>query len=276
MKKLLIMTLALLTLGSQMEVAAQKKEKAKKEKKELKWEWDGKTLSGNKEIDNYIKTIDTLYTRVQTYKDSLDSYTLESKAFELNGKKYELAYMLNSEGQLVTRGQVNWQCVQAVLQGTNIVLDMTNAGLMSANAALTLPQLGLKALSFGKYVKGGPAVISQGTKAIKAVRKKWKKNARRWKEMKVDAIEDPKSLNFEGMTDELAKKLNKCCYIKEIKETSETKEEDKSEAQVIGDAKETFNIIAKAEQAKEDARKDAENMEGYDDLFGPSADDDDV
>lgn len=50
MKKILLIALALLTFGSQMEVNAQK----------LKWNWDGKTLSGNAKIDNYIKTIDTL------------------------------------------------------------------------------------------------------------------------------------------------------------------------------------------------------------------------
>lgn len=224
MKKVLMIALALLTLGSQMEVAAEKKEKKAKEKKALKWEWDGKTLSGNETIDTYIKTIDTLYNKVQSYAKNMSQYEMVTRIVEdkTTGKKYEMAYMLDDQGNLVTRGTVNWQCVEAVMQGTNIVLDMTNAGLMSANAALTLPQLGLNALKFGKYVKGGPAVISAGVKAIKDVRAVWLSNSRTWKDMKVDAVADVKSLNLEGMTDELAEKLNKCIYIREVKESSET------------------------------------------------------
>jgi hypothetical protein len=264
MKKILFIALAMLTLCSQMEVAAQKSDK---ETKGIKWNWDGKTLSGNAEIDNYIKTIDTLYNKVQSYVETMDKYELVTERFELNGKKYELAYMLDEHKQIVTRGTVNWQCVQALMQGTNIVLDMTNAGLMSANAVMTLPQLGLKALKFGKYVKGGPAVISAGTKAIKDVRKRWINNSRTWKDMKVDAIEDPKSIGYTDMTDELASKLNKCCYIKEVKEFSETKDESKSEGQVVSEASSVFNTIANAQQAAEDARKSNESMEGFDDLI---------
>ena len=260
MKKILWIMLALLTLGSQVEVNAQK----------IKWNWDGKTLSGNTKIDNYIKTIDTLYNKVQSYVDNMDKYQMVTEQFEdaKTGKKYEMAYMLDESGKLVSRGTVNWQCVQAITQGASIILDMTNAGLLSADAALALPELGLKALKFGKYVKGGPAVISAGTKAIKDVRKRWINNSRTWKDMKVDAIEDPKSINYDGMTDALAQTLNKCVYIKEVKEFSETKQEGKSESTQIKDMGTALSDIAKLEQAKEDARQSNENLdEGFDDLL---------
>lgn len=267
MKKIIILALALLTLGGQMEMSAQKKEKVKKEKKVMKWNWDGKTLSGNDKIDTYIKTIDTLYNRVQIYNEVMDTYEMKTEVFPCNGKKYEVAYMLDGEGKMITRGTVNWQCVQAVMQATGIVLDMTNASLMSADAAMELPNLGLNALKFAKYVKGGPAVISAGTKGIKDVRKKWVKNSRKWKDMKVDAIKDPKTIGYEGMDENLVKKLNKCCYIKEIKEFSETKEVGKSESAVISDANTVFSAIANAQQAEEDKRKSNEKMEGFDDLL---------
>lgn len=267
MKKIIILALALLTLGSQMEISAQKKEKVKKEKKVMKWNWDGKTLSGNEKIDTYIKTIDTLYNRVQIYNEVMDTYEMKTEVFPCNGKMYKLVYMHDSEGRIVTRGTVNWQCVEAVMQSTNIVLAMTNASLMSADAAMELPNLGLNALKFAKYVKGGPAVISAGTKTIKDVRKKWVQNSRNWKDMKVSAIKDPKTIGYEGMDDNLIKKLNKCCYIKEIKEFSETKEVGKSESVVISDANTVFSAIANAQQAEEDKRKSNEKMEGFDDLL---------
>lgn len=274
MKKVLMIALALLTLGSQMEVAAEKKEK--KEKKGLKWDWDGQTLSGNKEIDTYIKTIDTLYNKVQSYVDSLSKYKMVDTLVivDKTGQKYEVAYMEDEEGRLVTRGTVNWQCVQAAMQGANIVLDMTNAGLMSANAALTLPKLGpMKAIKFGKYVKGGPAVISAGTKAIKDVRKKWISNARKWKDMKVAAV-DPKSFNYEGMTDALADKLNKCVYIRKIENVSETTQQANNESQRTVAMGDFFGQIDQQEQAREDARQSNENLDGFNEfLNGDDGDD---
>ena len=251
--------LALLTIGCQVEVSAQK----------LKWNWDGKTLSGNEKIDTYIKTIDTLYNKVQLYVETMDKYKMETIPFvdKVTGKKYEMAYMLDEDGRLVSRGTVNWQCVQAIMQGTNIILDMTNAAILSTNAVSTLPELGLKALKFAKYVKGGPAVISEGTKAIKNVRKRWINNSRIWKDMKVDAIQNPKSINYEKMTDDLAEKLSKCVYIKEVKEFSETKQEGKSESTQIKDMGSALNDIANLQQAEEDARKSNENMDGFDDLM---------
>ena len=105
-------------------------------------------------------------------------------------------------------------------------------------------------------------------KAIKEVRKRWINNSRTWKDMKVDAIEDPKSINYDGMSDALAQTLNKCVYIKEVKEFSETKLERKSESAQIKDMGTALSDIAKLEQAKEDARKSNENLdEGFDDLL---------
>ena len=272
MKKLFIVTLALLTFGSQQQVQAAKD---KKQKKELKWDWDGKTFSGNAEIDTYLKKIDTLYNKVNTYKDDIESYTMAPPTqFTLDdGKTYEICYMTNKDGQLVTRGTVNWQCVQAIMQGTNIVLDMTNAGLLSAGAALALPNLGLKALSFSKYVKGGPAVISAGTKAIKDVRKKWIKNSQRWKEVKQDAVSNAKSLKIPGMTDALAEKLDKCVYIKEVKVTAETKEEAKDENLVVADAKTLFEDFEKITIATEVAGQTAEDLKGGEQFMNGSDDD---
>lgn len=258
MRKVLMIALALLTLGSQMEVAAEKKEK--KEKKALKWDWDGQTLSGNEKIDTYIKTIDTLYNKVNSYVDSISKYEMKIKPFEHNGDEYEVAYMIDEEGKMVTRGTVNWQCAQAIIQGTNIVLDMTNAGLLSANAALTLPELKLKAIKFAKYVKGGPAVIAAGTKAIKDVRKKWLSNARRWKDIKVDAIADPKSLNYEGMDDALAEKLDKCAYIRKIAKVSETKQQAKTEGEALASANDVFGGI-RGTDVSDKKREEDDNLE---------------
>lgn len=219
MKKILLIALALLTLGSQGAMAQKKEKKEKKTKKELKWDWDG-TLSKNEEIDKYLLTIDTLWNKVQAYKQDFGTYQMRDTTFynDKTQKLYRMAWMTDEAGNLMSRARINWQFAQAYAEGTLIVLDMTNAGLMSANAALTLPKLGLGALTFGKYVKGGPAVISEGTKTIKAIRGLCINNSRTWKEMKDGAVEDAASIGIEGFNTTVVEKLNKCFYIKEIQQ----------------------------------------------------------
>ena len=183
----------------------------------MKWEWDG-TKSGNTTIDDYLVNIDTLYTKVQAYKDEMSSFEFKFDTLYINEKVYVMTHMVDAEGKLVSRSRVNWQCAQAYAEGTQIILDMTNAGLSSASAALALPQLGLKALSFGKYVKGGPVIIEQGVKAIKEVRGAYMRSSRQWKAMKDGAIEDASSIGYAGFTDDVVKKLNKCYYIKPMEQ----------------------------------------------------------
>ncbi len=261
MKKILLLTLAMLTLCSQMEVSA------KKEKKGLKWEWDG-TKSGNVTIDNYLLQIDTLYNKVQSYQQSLDAYVMKDTTLQLKpGKWYQIAWMVDSQGRILTRSTVNWQCVQAYSLGASIILDMTNAGLGSATAALALPSLGLKALKFGKYVKGGPTVISEGTKAIKAVRGKWIANSRKWKAMKDGAIEDPTTIGYDGFSPEFVKKLNKCFYIKEVKEDdplySETikSNEGKSADEIAQEAKGWTSTMEQATVLPEEKSKSLDELQ---------------
>lgn len=221
MKKILLIALAMLTIGSQ---AVNAEKKTKKERNELKWEWDGK-LSKNEDINKYLLTIDTLYNKVQAYKDNFGAFEIVQDTFTYNNKYYIVSCMADENNNIISRARVNWQFAQAYGDAALIILDMTNAGLMSASAALTLPSLGLDALKFGKHVKGGPAVISKGTETIKEIRGRCLMNSRRWKEMKDGALEDASTIGYNGFTDEIVKKLNKCYYVKEIKEDSPEYEE---------------------------------------------------
>lgn len=248
MKKILMIALAFLALGSQMEVNAAKD---KKESKGLKWEWDG-TKSGNATIDNYLTQIDTLYDKMQEYQNSMESLSIVEDTMHINGKYYIMSHMEDTSGNIYTRGRVNWQCAQATMQGANIVLEMTNAGLGSATAALELPNLGLKALKFGKYVKGGPAVISEGIKAIKSIRGKWVANSRTWKAMKDGSIENAASIGYQGFTPEIVEKLNKCYYVREI--TSEAPEYEEVVKHFTGKTPEEI-----AKETEDQARKLAQS-----------------
>lgn len=208
----MMLALALLMIGTPAEVFAGKKDK---KDKGVKWEWDG-TKSGNKVIDDYLETITKCFNRMEEYKNSMDTFVMKDDTLEINGKYYIMTHMVDGEGQLVTRSRVNWQCAEAYAQGGVLVLDMTNAGLGSANAALELTNLGLKGLKYAKYVKGGPNVVSEGVKTIKTIRGKWLQNSRNWKAMKDGAIKDAASIKYDKFTPDVVAKLNKCYYIREI------------------------------------------------------------
>ena len=45
----------------------------KKEKKKYEWKWDGK-LSGNETIDQYLLSCDTLWTKIQNYREQIDQF----------------------------------------------------------------------------------------------------------------------------------------------------------------------------------------------------------
>ena len=260
MKKILWLAVAMLTLGTTLNATPATKEK---KKKEIKWDWDG-TRSGNATIDNYLVTIDKTYKEIQQYKETMDNYRMAGDTISINGKYYAVAYMLNAQNEMVTRGQVNWQCANAVADGLNIVLDITNAQLLTADAVLELPELGLKAFSFGKYVKGGAVIFTQGIKEIKAVRGQWVANSKKWKALKNGAIEDPASLNY---FDEAAlKKLNKCCYIKEILPEDEAytaiveQKQAKSEDELKAEAEAFAQQFAQYNVAPEDASKSLDDI----------------
>ncbi len=255
MKKLLFVSLVLILLGTIINTAQAAKEK---KTKEIKWDWDG-TKSNNKIIDDYLVCIDTIYRNIQQYKEQMDNYKFVDTTLYINGKYYEAAYMLNSQGQLVTRGQVNWQCVEAVMSGVSLVLNITTAQLATATATMELPNLGLNALKFGKYIKGGAVIFVQGIKEVKTIRGKWLANSKTWKSLKNGAIEDPASLDY--FDAETLMKINKCIYIKEIQPDEPEYQEQiqkmkaKDDETLKAESKAWGEEIAKSTMAPEDAKK---------------------
>lgn len=270
MKKLLLIALALLTLGAAATPASAAK---KKEKKGLKWEWDG-TRSGNETIDAYLVRIDSLYKAVISYRDSVDAFKFKCDTLNVGGKIYEMAYLLNPAGELVTQGMVNYQFMQATMNGMNIVLDMTSAGLGSVGAAAALPQLGLGAFSFAKYVKGGPAVISQGISTVKTIRGKWISNLRTWRALKNDALSPEEVAALGIFTPETLEKVKKCVYIKEVKpEAPEYTaiaqvQQAKSKEELDAMASAAIGNLDKAQMAAEDAEKNLDNLDDIDQFTG--------
>lgn len=267
MKKILLLCL-LVALSCVAAPAAKKEKKQKKEKAEYVWDWDG-VRSGNATFDEYLMTVTQIWNDIEQYEAEFGQYHYMTDTICIYGKFYLLAYMQDNAGNLVTRSQVNWQVTNSIFAATNIVLESTNASLMTASATLELPSLGLNALVFGKYIKGGPMVIAKGMKEIGAIAKANKANARAWKAMKQAAI-DPATLSY--FSAEAIEKMNRCCYLKEIVDTdpeyaaivevqsAKTPEQLQAEADRISNTFENSTVLP------EDENKSLDNLDDLSDL----------
>lgn len=267
MKKLFAyLMLAVVAAMSFQAVAAKKKEK--KEKEPYVWDWDG-TRSGNPDFDNYLVEVTNIWNEIESYEKEFGQFTYKIDTLVINNEYYLLAYMVDANNNLVPRSQVNWQIANSILAGTNIVLAATNASLMTATATLALPSLGLNALVFGKYIKGGPMVIAKGMKEIGAMAKANKANSRSWKAMKKAAI-DPATLGV--FSEATLENMKRTCYIKKVTETDPeyqalvTYQSSKTPEELQAETAKLNNAYADATVLPEDENKNLDNLDNIDDL----------
>lgn len=178
---LLILAIAVVTPTS---MQAQKK-KEKKEKKEFVWEMP--ELTKNKDFDKYLLTCDTLNSRIRAYCDSIVFYEVKkiqetdangNVIMDENGKPKEIYAVVDNENHIRGSKEAIFQYADMILSGTSIILDMANMTVLTASATTALPSLGLKALSYGKYLKAGPIMVKDGGVEIKEIVSKCRTQAK--------------------------------------------------------------------------------------------------
>jgi hypothetical protein len=168
MKKIILLMACLFAFTASMEVMAAKK-KEKKEKKT--YEWVMPELTEVKEIDDYLLKCDTLYNRIRSYSDSVTFYHVVKVATidALGDTIYDLKIQ-DQEGNFRGTALAAMQYTDLIKSGTQLVGDLAIISLMTASATASLPQLGaLKAISYGKYIKAGPKLVSMGTSEMKEI-----------------------------------------------------------------------------------------------------------
>lgn len=260
MKKLYALALLAMAMLAIMPATAKDN---KKEKKAYEWKWDG-TKSGDDNVDQYLMSVDSIWTNMQEFHKSVDTYTYVEDTISVNGKYYIQAYMVDTNGALLTRGGVNWQFANCAMLSFRIVSQAALAATQSANATLSLPKLGLKALSFGKYVKAGPIICTKAPGEIKAVWSIRKQQMKRWRGLKAGAIDA--STVFTSMTDAQKKIYGKCVYIREVKTTEAEYQEiktvmsAKSEEELNKESQASFDKLAQSVVLPEEAGKTLDDL----------------
>lgn len=236
--------------------------KEKKEKKPYEWNWD-KKLSGNKGVDDYLLAVDSIWYKMKDLNMAMERYEYKEDTIMKNGKIYVAAHMEDPEGNYVTRGTVNWQFAQTTTLSADIVLEATQIALQTATATMSLPSLGMGALTYGKYVKAGPKVLGMATTGIKDIWHVAVAQAKRWNKMKKESV-DPTAVWGE-LTDKQKEVCNKCLYIREVNDPEEFKtiekilRANKSQEQLDAEAEAYTNELANANVSEEEKGKTLDN-----------------
>ena len=200
MKKVFNLFLCVLALGLAVPQGAWAQKKAKREK--APYEWKLPELTGNKDFDEYLLKCDTMNTTIRQYCDNITFYEVaEIVVVDESGEKDIRYHVVDAEGNLRSANKAFQQNLDLVLSGTSIITDMALMATFTASASLALPSLGMKALSYGKYVKAGPKIIEQGGKEIKKIVKRARAQARQIQALKKGNIDDVKALNAEVNAD---------------------------------------------------------------------------
>lgn len=227
---------------------ADKKEK-KKEKKP--YEWVMPNLSGNEDMDKYLLACDTMFNQVKTYKEGITFYEVKkiqitdengTVVTDENGNPKEVYAVVDGNNTIRGAGEALAQYLQMTLAGTNLILDMTNIGLLTTAAGLALPKLGLGAITYGKYIKAGPKLIGMASSEIKGIVKDCRAQARNIKAYKknfsekgelLDPQADLSNLDGTSLADVPTVQKPQAEYEKEILSAAE---EDKNASAVDDDA----------------------------------------
>ena len=248
-----------------LSVNARTEKKEKNEKKPYEWNWD-KKLSGNETVDGYLLSVDSLWYQIKEVTELTANYQFKVDTLRVKDEYYTLAYMLDNEGNYITRGTVNWQFATVTLMSADIATKGALAAVQSAAATASLPALGLKGLSYAKYVKAGPNIVGMATKGIKNIWGISVAQAKRWNAMKKNAIEDPKSTGL-TFSEAQMEKLNKCCYLTKIDITTPEGQaikeimEKKTEEQISAEEALCLNSLETKNITQEDKSKYTDDLD---------------
>lgn len=192
MKKLSLILICLIAAGIMMPTEAN----AQKKKKEFKWALP--ELTGDASFDEYLLKCDTLYNNIKSYCNNIEFYEVaEITVIDENGEKDTQYQVVDKDGNLRSSNKAFQQNMDLIMAYPQIALDMTGMAVYTTSATAALPGLGMKALSYGKYLKAGPNIIKMGGSEMKKIYKKARAQAKQIKALKQGKIDEVKALQAE-------------------------------------------------------------------------------
>ncbi len=175
----LLCLIALLFVGA-LPIEAAKKEK-KKKSKEI--EWVMPELTGDETFDSFLKECDSLYTRMQNFEKEVPFFEVRQIKDSSTGEMY--CAVVDSMGNIRNSSVAFKQYLDAGTTALTLIADFAVITTSTAAATASLPSLGLKAFSYGKYIKVGGQLALECPKKLKEMIEKFniqKKAIRAYKE----------------------------------------------------------------------------------------------
>lgn len=141
-----------------------KKEKSKKKDKGKEAvTWECKSMSGVKEMDNYLKAVTAVwdYTQEMIAKSAVSYKMSEAYVTSLDGSIYKVVSLVDAAGNKLNFQDVIQANEKVKQMEKTLKLKIVDADLYLPSATLSVPSLGEKMFTFSKYIKLGPKAISQ-------------------------------------------------------------------------------------------------------------------
>jgi len=184
----LVMLLTAFVCVSAMKAQGETPQKEKKEKKEkppYNWLNDRPDkLSGMKNLDDYILYCDTVFNRIQTYRDSIHFYRDTAFIVIFKGDTCLKHQILDEEGNPKSFSGSFKQSSEFIVTGMNILGDVALITGKDADAALDLTSNPLASLTYGKCLKAGPKIMELAYKEVKEIvnaKKAQNADIKKWK-----------------------------------------------------------------------------------------------
>lgn len=161
---------------------------AKKEKKPYEWV-PPKKLSGDKDMDQYLLACDTLWTKMQHFKDSITFFQLDTLKRIVDGEPRYIVKIRDQEGNDRNFSQSLTQGIEIIGNGSLIVLNAANISLLTTTAGLSIVSNPLLAFSYGKYLKAGPLIVKLAYNEIREIVNATKLQMKQTKAMRTSKLE---------------------------------------------------------------------------------------
>ena len=187
MKKIVTLMALAILMATMAPAAAQAADK--KEKKAWKWEMP-KKMTGNEDFDLYLRTCDTLNTRVTSYMDSVTFYSVKKiKVTQADGSTIERRCVVDENGHIRGSNEALAQYIAMTNAGLDILNDLLKITAQTTAATAAIAGNPMLALSHGKYLKAGPKIAAEGGKTMKELMKKMNAQKKEIRQYKKDYTE---------------------------------------------------------------------------------------
>ncbi|PXV65015.1 hypothetical protein CLV62_10813 [Dysgonomonas alginatilytica] len=158
----------------QEKAAKKAKEKEEKERKKKenggkpKWAGLPEKMSGVKEVDAYILTVDSMYTYVKNYTDRINFYTQKTvPLIDANGEQirsedgqgYVKTEITDQDGNRVSITQLVLQAPDVLASLLGLTADATSVVAQGLSGGIAFISNPMAAFTHGKYLKDGPGVL---------------------------------------------------------------------------------------------------------------------